>query len=59
MAPPFELGRVKATVAVVALVEVAVPIVGAPGATAPVVMELEAAEATEVPAELVAVTVKV
>lgn len=56
----MEPGAVKATVAVVCPVAVAVPIVGGAGAVpAEVVMELEAAEAADVPALLVAVTLKV
>ena len=58
IAEPVLLPAVKPTVAVVAPVAVAVPIVGAPG-TAFGVMELEAAEASELPAALVAVMVKV
>lgn len=55
--PPLLAGTVKATNAV-PLPEVAVPIVGAPGTVAGVTL-LEAAEATPVPAKLVAVTVNV
>ena len=58
-APPLEPGAVKETVALVDPVAVAVPIVGAPGTTADVVTEFEAAEAREVPTLLVAVTLKV
>ena len=56
--PPFEAGAPKLTVALRLPVEVAIIEVGALGAPA-VVIELEALEATEVPAELVALTVKV
>ena len=50
----------KDTVALVELVAVAVPMVGGSGAiAADVVTELDADEAGEVPAALVAVTVKV
>ena len=53
--PPVELGAVKATLAC-ALPEVTFPMVGAPGAARGIT---EApAEATPVPAELVAVTVQ-
>ena len=58
VAPPLETGAVKATVAVVDPVAVAVPIVGAPG-TANVVIEFEAADAADVPTLFVAVTVNV
>ena len=57
VAPPFEGGAVKVTVADVSPA-VAVPIVGAPGMVAGVI-EFEADEAGPVPAEFVAVTVKV
>ena len=58
--PPLEPGAVKATVAVVCPVVVADPIVGGAGAVpATVVIELDAPEAPEVPALLVAVTVNV
>lgn len=58
--PPLDPGAVKATVALVCPVEVAVPTVGAAGAVAAeVVTEFEAAEALDVPTLLVAVTVKV
>jgi hypothetical protein len=56
--PPFEAGAVYATVAVVAPVAVAVPIVGAPG-TAYVVTDALAADAVPVPTAFVAVTVYV
>ena len=56
--PPLESGAVNATVADVAPVAVAAPIVGAPGRLS-VVTEAEALDETEVPAALVAVTVKV
>ena len=55
----MEPGAVKETVALVGPVAAAVPIVGAPGATAVVVTEFEAADAREIPALLVAVTLKV
>ena len=55
--PPFEAGAVKLTVAW-ALPPVAAEAVGAPG-TVYGVAEFDAAEAALVPAELVAVTVKV
>ena len=58
IAEPVLLPTVKPTVAVVAPVAVAVPIPGAPG-TAFGVIAPEAAEAAEVPAAFVAVTVKV
>ena len=58
VAPPLLAGAVNVTVAVLAPVAVAVPIVGAP-ATVNGVVELLAALAALVPAELVAVTVKV
>jgi hypothetical protein len=59
--PPFEAGSVKATVAVRFPVTVATTDAGAPGAVfaAEVVMELEAADADEVPTEFKAATVKV
>jgi hypothetical protein len=59
VAPPSETGAVKPTVAVVDPVAEAVPIVGAPGTTASVVIEFEAADAADVPAPFVAVTVNV
>ena len=59
VAPPLETGAVKATVAVVDPVAVAVPTVGAPGTTATVVIEFEAADAADVPTLFVAVTVNV
>jgi hypothetical protein len=59
VAPPLEPGAVNATVAVVDPVAVAVPIVGAPGATASVVIKFEAADAADVPTLFVAVTVNV
>ena len=46
--PPVFVGAVKLIVAVVVPVEVAVPIVGAPGAAIEVVIELEADEAVDV-----------
>ena len=62
--PPLEAGAVNATLAVVAPVKVAAPIVGAPGAlfvvgVAVVVTDAEALDETEVPTEFLAVTVKV
>ena len=57
--PPLEPGAVKATVAVVDPVAVAVPTVGAPGTTAEVVIEFEASDAADVPTLFVAVTVNV
>ena len=57
VAPPPDDGVVHVTVADVELATVAVPIVGAPGTTA--VTEFDAADATDVPAEFVAVTVNV
>jgi hypothetical protein len=59
VAPPFDAGAVQATVTDVALADVAVPIVGAPGTVAAGVAEFDAADATDVPTELVAVTVNV
>ena len=59
VAPPLEPGDVKATVAIVDQVAVAVPIVGAPGITASVVIEFEVADANDSPALFVAVTVNV
>ena len=59
VAPPLETGCVKATVAVIDPIAVAVPIVGAPGTTASVVIEFEAADANDVPALFVAVTLNV
>ena len=56
--PPFEAGAAKLTVALRLPVEVATTEVGVLGAPT-VVIELEALEATEVPAELVALTVNV
>jgi hypothetical protein len=58
VAPPLLAGAVNATVADVAPVAVAVPIVGAPGATFSVI-ELLAELAALVPIEFVAVTVNV
>ena len=58
-APLFTDGSVNATVAVVAPVFVAVPIVGAPGAAASVVMLLLAAELIPAPCEFVAKTINV
>ena len=59
-APPLEPGAVKATVALVCPVEVAVPMVGGPGTAAvEVVIELDALEVLDVPTLLVAVTLKV
>ena len=55
--PPLDVGAVQVTVAW-PLPAVAATLVGAPGAAAGVTL-LEAAEAAPVPAELVAVTVKV
>ena len=57
--PPSESGAVKVSVAVFAPVEFAAPTVGAPGITGDVVIELEAADAPEVPAPFKALTVKV
>ena len=58
--PPFDVGAVKATFAVVELVAVAAPIVGAPGATiGSVVIDVLELEAEEVPTLFVAVTVNV
>ena len=59
VAPPSETGAVKPTVAEADPVAVAVPIVGAPGTTGSVVIEFEAADAADVPALFVAVTVNV
>ena len=61
MEPPIEPGAVNATVAVVVPVEVAVPIVGAPGAVVgvEVVTEFDADDASEAPIALVATTVNV
>jgi hypothetical protein len=56
-APPLEAGAVKETVAW-PLPAVAVPMVGAPGTVAGVML-LDAAEAAPAPMLLVAVTVKV
>ena len=47
------------TVAEVVPVEVALPIVGAPGATEPVVIEREEAEGNELPIAFFAMTVNV
>ena len=57
--PPFRSGAVKVREAELGPVDVAIPIVGALGTTEVVVTELEAAEGREVPAELLAVTIKV
>ena len=59
VAPPSETGAEKPTVAVVDPVFVAVPTVGAPGTTASVVIEFEAADAADVPALFIALTVNV
>ena len=59
VAKPLEPGVVQATVTDVAVTTVAVPIVGAPGTVAAGVTEFDAADATDVPAEFVAVTVNV
>ena len=60
VAPPLDAGAVQATLTEVVPVTVAVPIVGAPGAVAAAgVAEFDAADATDVPAEFVAVTVNV
>ena len=56
MVPFPPLGGVKATLIVFALIVVAVPMVGAPGE---VVFELDALDGTDVPPELVEVTVNV
>jgi len=56
--PPFEAGAAKLTVALRLPVAVATTEVGEDGAPT-VVVELEALDATEVPAEFVAVTVNV
>ena len=56
---PSDVGAVKATVAVVLPVAVAVPIIGASGITAAGTTATEGLEAIDVPTELVAVTVKV
>ncbi len=55
--PPFEVGAVQETVAVV-LPGVAVPMVGAPG-TVGTVTEFDGGDEALVPTALVAVTVKV
>ena len=47
-APPVFVGALKLIVAVIELVAVAVPIVGAPGVPIEVVIELEADEAGDV-----------
>jgi hypothetical protein len=47
-APPLFAGALKLIVAVIELVVVAAPIVGAPGVSIEVVIELEADEAFEV-----------
>ena len=57
--PPVFVGAVKLIVAVVVPVEVAVPIVGAPGVAIEVVIELETDEAGDVKVPLVVVTVNV
>ena len=61
VAPPLDAGAVQATVADVPLATVAVPIVGASGTVgvAVGVTEFDAADATDVPTEFVAVTVNV
>ena len=59
VAPPLEPGVVHATVTDVALATVAVPIVGASGTVAAGVTEFDAADATDVPTEFVAVTLNV
>ena len=59
VAKPLEPGVVQATVTDVALATVAVPIVGASGTVAAGVTEFDSADATDVPAEFVAVTVNV
>ena len=56
---PFEDGISNVTVAVVVPVFVAVPIIGASGTVASVVIELLGSEALEVPSPFVAVTVNV
>ena len=58
-APPLKTGASKATVAEVVPVAVAVPIIGASGSDGLVVIDAEALEDIDVPAELVAVTVNV
>ena len=58
VAPPLDDGAVHVTVTDVELAIVAMPIVGAPGTVAGVT-EFDAADATDVPAEFVAVTVNV
>ena len=58
-APPLKTGAVKATVADVVPVDVAVPIIGASGSDGLVVIDAEALEDIDVPTELVAVTVNV
>ena len=57
--PPLETGAVKATVAVDALVAVAVSTMGIEGAAGEVVIVFEESEAREIPTPFVAVTVKV
>ena len=57
-APPLNAGAVKATRALVELIVVATPIVGAFGSLGLVVTAGEGLEELEVPTELVAVTVK-
>ena len=56
VAPPLELGAVKAILALVLVADVAVPMVGAPGMVTGVTDT--APEAEPVPALLVAVTVQ-
>ena len=56
--PPFDAGAVNATAAVVPSVTVTVPMFGAPGAPSGVIDD-DGADATEVPAAFVAVTVNV
>jgi hypothetical protein len=58
VAPPLEAGAVYVTVAVVEPVAVAVPMVGAPGAVAAAAATTNVTVAVELPAVLVAVTVK-
>ena len=59
VALPFDVGAVQATVTDVGLTSVAVPIVGASGTEATGVTAFDAADATDVPAEFVAVIVNV
>ena len=59
VAPPLEPDVVQATLTDVALAMVAVPIVGASGTEATGVTAFDAADATDVPAEFVAVIVNV